>query len=213
MKLSNTKLYACCAVFAMYWLCTFVVSFSATNAASADARKTNFLSSLFYQNWSFFTPPFKNNFRLYLISKDTLSNLTDTVETLKSAAGQRNDRAPFNQSEDLLLQMLYGNIHSIHYDVQQRILQLQQKNLNSSEEQYMKAASAEMLKENACKENINFLRRYAKFFYESGGRKIKNKQLKIVIAAREINPYSKRWEETNKQKEKLFFTTGFMPIP
>jgi len=204
------------AVFALYWTATLLYC-TPTNPARIELNGyMESFGKLFYQRWTFFTPPPKANERIffqYVNARDSTDRFT--VEVLKDINTERKKNPIFNVSqevlEDIVLHHAYGLNNSL---VAHR--ELIRRAFPDSSERFLNAETFGFLTDSvAWPASFKTLRNYAGIVFAKRNPHVRTSgyKFKIALVSVPIVPFRHRHEADYKVAESLLFETPLASLP
>lgn len=199
-------------IFFGYWAIVFLFALPVNKPSGGLSKKVPGLVIL-YQNWSLFSPPADFDFRLYFILRDMdTKSKADTIEVLENISLQKQKKAPFNQREIITDHLLIWNIKKINVALLYKVEELKSAFPDSSENYYRTNAVRILLSNQSCSENITNLENYSRILYKNNKTSIYNKEQKIILASKSIQPFNQPSGKTFVPAEKIIFETLYAPV-
>ena len=168
---------------------------------------------LFYQRWTFFTPPPKMNERVffhYLNTQDTTDLFT--VEVLSEINEKRKLNPLINVSQEILEDILLNNTYGLNNSLSSYYTLLK-KSFPDSTDQYL-AKQMENYLTDPEKQPIFFktLHNYAKIVLSKHEKDPKKYKFKIVMTSIPIIPFKDRYNIKYKAEETILFETPIIKL-
>jgi len=197
-------------VFAMYWLTTLLYC-TPTNPVRIELNGSmEAFGKVFYQRWTFFTPPPKANERIffqYVNARDTSDRFT--VEVLEEINRERKKNPVFNVRQEVLENIVLHHSYSLNNSLVVHRQAIQQLFPDSSK-RFLEAEMARFMGESVFQQAaFKTLRNYAGIVFTKRmpDGASSDYTFKVVLTSTPIVPFKHRHDETYKTAESIQFDT------
>lgn len=188
-------------IFTGYWLSTLLYC-SPTNYVRIQSHTyMSWFNIYFYQKWTFFTPPPKDNQRLYFlfVNRHQPQRIIK-CEILKPIQDKKRENPIFNHTHEILDNVISGCAISLNNSMVETSRYLKQKYPDSSRTFHLKE-SAHLICSNGNKlPGYRTLMEYAKVVAVKNNIKYQDHQLKIVMSSIPIRSFRNRFETKPPQE-------------
>lgn len=99
--------------FCFYFFWVFIYNMPKNYVKVKYPGTHNVFGSYFFQQWGFFAPPPKEDYRLYYIFYDKNINELKTIEVLVPLWIEKRKKNPFNTYEEIIDYQLYGTLNYV----------------------------------------------------------------------------------------------------
>jgi len=201
-------------VFVLYWGMTLLYCMP-TNPVRIELHGyMEAFGKLFYQRWTFFTPPPKTNERVffqYMNVRDTTDRFT--VEVLGEINAGRKKNPVFNVSQEVLENIVLRHSYNLN-NILAAHHQSLKKAFPDSSERFLAIEMTRLMTGPATElPSFRTLRNYASIVLaehkQSGG----TYKCRIIMASMPIVPFRHRYDSNYKTVESILFETPLMHLP
>jgi hypothetical protein len=202
--------YVAALIFISYWVAIFILAMPVSTPGKVIMRHAPFFSNKFGVSWQLFTPTPTFNDRLYFIIRSVANHgMTDTIEVLENIASQKQQRVPFNQMENVIDHLVNNNVWNLKKHVwfnKPKPL----SNLHSAADSlYIADAITTIVAKGAYTANLNSLNNYGKSLFRQKKIDITDKEIKMVITEKQIQPFAQMNDSNFKPAETVVFESGY----
>lgn len=196
------------AIFFSYWISTLIYC-SPNNFIRIQLNKyESMFGSVFYQRWTFFTPPPKVNERVYLlfINKYPEQNVI-SCEIFNAIRKNKRKNPIMNTTYEAIDGILTGSTYALNNSVSDRLTILRKTNPDSSESFFQKELNSMFINQNNRSTYFKTMINYANEIARINKINVKNYYLKIRMVTIEIPPFKDRFNKKYIPKRKVVFET------
>lgn len=201
------------AGFILYWISISILAMPSNYAKDVITKVAPRYTSLFGNSWNLFSPPYTYSNRLYYIVREIAHpDKADTIEVIENITKQKQQKAPFNQKENIIDHLIHHDVGMIIYIVWKDKRKPSESEPGTTDSTYLANAIA------AVADNINYLNSRATLF-NYGNVVLKEnrvdtagKEIKIIITQKKIQPFKNMGDKVSSQKEIIFIETSYNPI-
>jgi hypothetical protein len=170
-------------------------------------------NSLFGNSWSLFSPPYTYSNRLYYIIREIAHpDKVDTIEVIENITKQKQQKAPFNQKENIIDHLIHHDIGIITYIVWKDKVRPSESEIGTMDSTYRANAITVVA------DNINYLNsratllNYGNVVLKENKIDTTGKEIKMIITQKKIQPFQTLHDTATSQKEIIFIETAYNPI-
>lgn len=180
-------------LFLMYWLITFVYNTPNNFIRIQLDQQMSLFEQLFYQKWTFFTPPGKANERIYFNYVSALdSGDVTTIEILQPIFKAKRENAPFNMEAELLDDFISNSAIGINNVLHDKYTMYKTVHPDSSQQFYSTEAMKEIRDVGLDFAPVRTLHNYAKVVANKYGIDAHNHKVSITITSKPIPEFKDR---------------------
>ena len=194
--------------FSFYWASTFLYC-SPNNFVRIELNSyINLFGSLFYQRWTFFTPPPKADEKLYFLFINKASNEKNfACEVFHIIRKKKRANPVFNTESEALDGIITSSAYALNNYMADKMTVLRKEYPDSSDSFFQKEINALFIKAELRTTYFKTLHNYAVEIVKRYNLNTKDYTLKIRMVTVEIPPFKDRFNKQFKPKKKIAFET------
>ncbi|TDE12136.1 hypothetical protein [Dyadobacter psychrotolerans] len=195
-------------IFITYWIATLIYC-SPNNFIRIELNKYEAVfESMFYQKWTFFTPPPKVNERVYFLFIDKTKNKqVIACEIFHTIRKNKRKNPIFNTKYEAIDGMLTGSTYALNNSVSDRLEILRKTYPDSSKAYFQKELNLLFTNEKYHSVHFKTLKNYAQEIAKKYNINKNNYTFKIRMVTIEIPPFKDRFNKRFIPKKKIVFET------
>lgn len=203
----------CVATFFLYWIIVFILAMPSNYPKKVITSRLPRFKNIFGSTWKLFTPPNNFNDRLYFITRDINSQgKADTIEVLENISLQKQQKAPFNQKENVIDHLVNNNVSNVKITVRSSKKNTIENQLATKDS--LKASTiidAFVNNPNAIA-YLSTLKNYGMVVLKQNKVDTTGKEFKMVITEKKIRPFNQMADTNFVETEIIFFETPYQPF-
>ncbi|MBL0356289.1 MAG: hypothetical protein IPP72_05115 [Chitinophagaceae bacterium] len=199
--------------FVYYWLFSIGLIFFNKSIHKAAPGQTAFYYAFWRQNWRLFAFTKVYNRELNFIVRDK-SDLAkaDTVDLVKYFIAEKRHKAPFNNYDDGLDQMLYWIMNGLETQLYQKQQQLKEQFPGRPDSFYMRQSNMLVLSDSLHQDPLQNLTSFGKFVLKRMNKDTVGKEFQLLLRHKFIPPQKPPAGSVSNGDERTIFILPFKPF-